>query len=154
MRRVLFLTVLLLIFLSGSIYAQPQDTRDRTNNTYLAIAQDWKMDTLVSKNQGKFDSRGPLMSFHGKDSAEGVVLDWSTVSRSPETRFLVERSWDGERYQVIGEVLDLVELHDENKFHFVDKYPRPGVNYYRLWLLDAENKEEISPSIWVSRKKL
>ncbi len=155
MMRVLIFSLLYIILPHISLLAQSQEDETAKVSIPLLASQVAQQERpqLSQKAPHTIETEAvnPLRGFQGHDTPEGVVLDWTTVTNKQETRILVERSWDGKRYQVIGEVLGLEEINAENRHRFTDKYPRPGVSYYRLWILDEESKEHFSLPISIER---
>jgi hypothetical protein len=60
--------------------------------------------------------------------AKNVVLNWSVTSPAGVTGFVVERSYDGEFFDVINEM----PCNNATKFSWKDMSVFPGVIYYRI----------------------
>src|SRR5690606_6034315 len=73
-----------------------------------------------------------LMSFEGKRSPEGIVLDWKTASEKNNDRFEIQRSPDGKTFERIGTVAGNGNSSNVISYAFTDKSPGNGINYYRL----------------------
>lgn len=72
-------------------------------------------------------------------------LDWRTASENNTLGFDIERSADGISFQPIGFVAGAGHSNSEQQYHFTDKTPLPGLNYYRLRQLDINDDWSFSP---------
>jgi len=81
---------------------------------------------------------------------KGVALTW-TVSSSDAQRFNVERSYDGENFDVIHSV----ESNGASRYKYNDEDVFPGLIYYRITTVDANGLEENSAvaTVTIVRKK-
>lgn len=85
-----------------------------------------------------------LLHFEAKRAGEEVRLHWATGSEKESDHFVVERSTDGVEYHGIGRVSAMgfsVLRHD---YHLIDPVPFPGLNYYRLRMVDTDDSFEYS----------
>ena len=77
--------------------------------------------------------------FRAHRQASGVALAWDNMA-SDVVQFKVERSYDGEYFDVICEA-----ACNGNAVHkFTDKDVFPGMVYYRITALKADGSEETS----------
>ncbi len=90
-----------------------------------------------------------LTSFSGKLSSNAVALNWQTASELNNEKFVIERSTDRRNYHAIGEVLGQGTTNLQQDYHFMDKYPAAGMNYYRLKQMDWDGQYEYSKVISV-----
>jgi hypothetical protein len=72
-------------------------------------------------------------------------LSWVTLSELNNEKFLIERSADSRSYRVIGEVAGAGTSLEQQDYHFTDRSPLPGLNYYRLKQVDYDGQYEYSP---------
>ncbi|MDQ3015409.1 MAG: T9SS type A sorting domain-containing protein [Bacteroidota bacterium] len=70
-------------------------------------------------------------------------LDWSMQSQQ-EPNFVVERSFDNQNFEAIGDVTNGEKANQFDVFQFVDRNARYGVNYYRLKQKDAKGNDSYS----------
>ncbi|MBD3636268.1 MAG: T9SS type A sorting domain-containing protein [Crocinitomicaceae bacterium] len=71
------------------------------------------------------------------------ILKWVVASEEDNDRFIIERSYDNENYEVIGEVQSIGDHFDEYEYEFVDdRNPAPNV-YYKLSVIDNNGKQEM-----------
>ncbi len=72
--------------------------------------------------------------------AEGVtaLLEWSTASELNNDIFFIERSQHGEAFKAIGEVTAIGNSTTSTAYHFVDRKPNTGLNYYRIKSVDID----------------
>lgn len=86
-----------------------------------------------------------LLGFDANAIEEGVQLDWSTASEMDNDRFEVERSADGQNFQMIGVVPGSGSSAHIQQYGFVDRTPESGMNHYRLRQVDNDGHGEHSP---------
>ena len=89
-----------------------------------------------------------LLSFSAKIQGEINKLDWETANEVNVSHFEIERSDDASFFRQIGK-LDSKNLAKEAKtnYDFLDYSPIIGSNYYRLKILDLDNKFSYSKII-------
>ena len=90
-----------------------------------------------------------LLTFKGHEKSGSVLLDWTTVNERNTDRFELERSADGIRFKVIGEVAASGSSIPQKEYAFEDSHPLIGDNYYRLKMIDKNETFEYSPQIAV-----
>lgn len=85
-----------------------------------------------------------LVRFAAVAEGETARLTWITTEEINSDRFEVERSTNGKNWNWIGTVASSGESTVAVDYFFVDKAPRPGVNLYRLKMVDraADDKHE------------
>lgn len=93
------------------------------SNQYVA-----KASVVSVHNAGSF-----RLHRQGKD----VALVWSTMGNGA-AQFQVERSYDGEYYDVIG----AVENSGASSYKFIDEAVPPGYLFYRICAVDANGMEQ------------
>ena len=81
-----------------------------------------------------------LLNFTGAVQNKSVLLKWELATQKNITSFVIERSADGNRFLPIN----IISTSGINGFIFnysiIDHQPLPGLNFYRLKLLDADGK--------------
>ncbi|PTM12196.1 MAG: hypothetical protein DA408_11430 [Bacteroidetes bacterium] len=85
-----------------------------------------------------------LLSFTGKSTAGAVLLTWETATELNNEKFIIERSADGRAFAAIGEERGVGTTQEKQSYHFADKTPERGLNYYRLQQLDYDGQFEYS----------
>ena len=91
------------------------------------------------------------------DPPNGIRLDWTTSVEENNAHFLVERSADGRKFDVIGQVKGAGNSFVEQRYSFADQRPLPGVNYYRLAQVDYDgtvNRHEMISALYDAKNKL
>lgn len=73
--------------------------------------------------------------------AKNVVLNWGLSSASGVTGFIIERSYDGDFYDVINQMSSTTEL----KYTWKDLGVFPGVIYYRIGCIMIDGRVTYSP---------
>ncbi|HRH71400.1 MAG TPA: hypothetical protein PLB89_18010, partial [Flavobacteriales bacterium] len=76
-----------------------------------------------------------------------VGLTWSTLSESNSDRFVIERSADNIAFERIGGLDAMGNSANVTDYRFTDRRPFPGVNFYRVSLLDLDGTEVRSPVV-------
>jgi hypothetical protein len=87
-----------------------------------------------------------LLSFSAREVENSVSLDWVTVMEEDFEKFVIERSSNGIHFDGIGEVAgagrNIYDIRTE--YNFNDRSPQVGFNYYRLKMVDIDQKFEYS----------
>ncbi len=93
-----------------------------------------------------------LSAFVAQQSAEAVVLTWSTITEVNNYGFYVERRKEGETAfgaVAIGFVSGHGTTLERKSYRFEDRDVPPGVWYYRLRQVDLDGREHLSDAIRV-----
>ena len=91
------------------------------------------------------------------DPPNGVRLDWTTTVEENNAHFLVERSADGRKFNVIGQVKGAGNSFVEQKYQFEDSRPLPGINYYRLAQVDYDgtvHRYEVASALYEQKSQI
>ncbi len=82
-----------------------------------------------------------LGSFTARPSgAKEVLLEWFTYSEINNNYFDIMSSLDGRDFKVIGSVSGAGNSTDLERYYFIDKEPKNGINYYQLKQVDHDGK--------------
>ncbi len=81
-----------------------------------------------------------LTNFSGKNTTQGVQLNWETASELNNHHFDVLRSTDKDNFQVITSVSGNLTTNSINKYAYLDNQPAAGTNYYQLNQVDLDGK--------------
>lgn len=117
--------------------------------TYVAAAGEVDMDTEPRTNGvvdcGADEFHAPLAT--GLQTFKAIVLNnksvqinWQTTSQNNISRYIIERSDNGDNWDFLATVQDKEQIH----YQTFDNYPLPGKSYYRLKMLDFSNNIEYS----------
>ncbi len=85
-----------------------------------------------------------LVSFEGKNTSEGNVLQWTTSSESNNDYFAVEESTNGKTFVETGRVKGIGNASVANHYSFTDVDFNKGITYYRLKQVDFDGKYAFS----------
>ena len=88
-----------------------------------------------------------LKSFNGYVDNGKHYLEWVTSAEINNERFELERSSDGIHYEVIGVVNGAGNSSEEKKYHYIDKLPFYGNNYYRLKQIDFDGQSSFEGGV-------
>lgn len=76
--------------------------------------------------------------FHGRPSAENVVLDWGTTAEMSTGYFTLAKSQDARNFETLAIVNAATEIgKTERHYSFTDRQPNTGLAYYRISHTDA-----------------
>lgn len=78
-----------------------------------------------------------LLSFTGALQTGAIQLKWQTTNETNTAYFGIERSSDGNSFSTIAKVLSTDNISISN-YSGIDSNPVPGVNYYRLKMVDMD----------------
>ncbi len=81
-----------------------------------------------------------LVELEGKLSNKIVYLDWKFAADTKVQNFVVERSPDGIRFTDLSSVDALGPFNLVKKYASEDDAPMPGINYYRLRVVESNGK--------------
>ena len=90
-----------------------------------------------------------LLSFNGKLQSENVKLNWSTAFEQNSKGFEIEKSLDGVNFKKIGYVAGAGNSNSTRSYNFLDPQRAVEFNYYRLKLVDIDNKFHYSDVVLV-----
>ena len=79
-----------------------------------------------------------LLDFSAQAEGSTVRLKWATASEYQSAYFEVERSRTGEGFGALGRVAANGNTSEVQYYEFTDDKPLPGLNYYRLRLVDVD----------------
>ena len=83
-------------------------------------------------------------------SEQYVKVAWETSTEVQSKNFIVERSIDGIKFNILGQVIASVNSTTKKSYSFTDQKPFLGKNYYRLKFYDAAGKEFIYKTLTVT----
>lgn len=79
-----------------------------------------------------------LSYFRAHTTLEGILLSWQTQVEENNDYMAIERSRDGVDFQEIGRVDGQGNSYLQQNYEYKDRYPKAGVNYYRLRQVDFD----------------
>ncbi|GEM_PF-4150300 len=91
-----------------------------------------------------------MLYFLGFQEAESVILNWATATEINNDHFEVQRSIDGQEWQVIGIVDGFGTTSTQQDYSFIDTDPEIGIAYYRLRQVDFDGVFEYSSIVQVN----
>ncbi len=83
-----------------------------------------------------------LLNFSAKLLNGEIELGWATAAEINNDYFTIERSNDGNKWEVIGYVQGAGNSNHVIHYDYTDQNPLEGVNYYRLKQTDFDGKYE------------
>jgi hypothetical protein len=88
-----------------------------------------------------------LVSFSGEVKRFGAELNWKTQNEVNTERFEIQRSNNGVEFTMIGIVRAAGNSSTGHTYTYVDGSMKPGLNYYRLKMIDKDGKFDYSDII-------
>ena len=88
-----------------------------------------------------------LIQFTGTVKDEVVVLEWSTASEQNTRGFNVQHSNNGTDWDIIGFVRANGNTFEQQNYRYAHQSLTPGVQYYRLHMVDFDATEEYSKTL-------
>lgn len=101
----------------------------------LETAPQAQITTFMAKALAYFEVTLPvtLLNYNATLQNTGAVkLQWQTASETDNKEFIISRSVDGQKFNVVGKVASSGNTTTGNHYVFYDKKPVHGMNYYRL----------------------
>lgn len=83
-----------------------------------------------------------LVKFTADKLSEKVKISWTTATEINNDKFIVERSADGENFDVVAEVRGAGNSKEINTYEALDIAPLKGTSYYRLTQYDFDGRSE------------
>jgi|GEM_PF-3529707 len=81
-----------------------------------------------------------LKSFVAEKQSTSVLLKFVTASEPGLKNFIIERSADGVNFSAIGSVASKGDANTGSIYSFNDPSPKPGINFYRLKMIDKDGR--------------
>ena len=94
-----------------------------------------------------------LITFNAVKDRSNVKLTWSTSEEVNAKEFAIERSADGRRFETIGTVSAAGNSTVTVNYSFTDNRPASGNNFYRLRIIDRDQKVELSRIVRIDFNK-
>ncbi|GEM_PF-2241072 len=90
-----------------------------------------------------------MLYFQGIEDRGVVQLDWATATEINNDYFEIQRSQDGNDWEIIGVVIGSGTTIEEQTYDFTDFKPYVGDSYYRLRQVDFDGQYEYTEIILV-----
>lgn len=97
-----------------------------------------------------------LTDFRGSVTGSTNTLYWNTQQEQNSSKFVIERSADGVNFIVIGEEITRAPNGNSTtplSYSFIDASPLGGKSYYRLRMVDRNDRQAMSPIVTLLRGK-
>lgn len=91
-----------------------------------------------------------LVSFTAEQHELGVVLHWATASEVNNDFFEIDRSADGEVFDLIGRVYGRGTSNERQDYTYLDEHRLSGSYYYRLSQTDFDGTREVFRPVYVT----
>jgi len=113
----------------------------------------WEVTVPVNGFSGFYITSAPasvlpitLEYFKGVQFNNKHVLNWKVNCTSSQAIFEIQRSGDGQHYNTIGNIT-ANQLRCSQPFDYTDDAPLSGMNYYRIKVIDPDDKSYFTNTI-------
>ncbi len=86
-----------------------------------------------------------LVSFTVAKQNKANKLTWKTSQEVNSLKYVVQQSKDGRNFVDLGDVVAAGTSSTERTYSFAHNLPSKGYNYYRIKMIDKDNKSKLSP---------
>lgn len=114
----------------------------RVENAVVTSADMWEAWTL-STTQILLPVE--LIAFQTKCYGDYAEISWATASELNNDYFQIERSINGQNWELIATVKGQGTTNNENHYSIKDQNPRGAIAYYRLRQVDFDGAQELFP---------
>ena len=81
-----------------------------------------------------------LLEFLISNTDKSVGLKWKSQQENNNERYFIERSSDAKTWHVVAEVKAVPYSTVPQNYYYTDESPSPGINYYRLRIVNHDGK--------------
>ena len=134
---------------AGGISASDEyNSQGEDSPTYASFGSDHTYSATFSTGFSGFGvSNAPssalpitLLDFTGTKVNTTAMLNWSTEQEINNDYFTLERSTDGQTFEVLSEISGAGTTNEIQRYQYLDKHPKVGANYYRLKQTDFDGR--------------
>ncbi len=119
------------------------------SNTGQAFTLSWQLGSGASLDCTVLPVE--LVSLSAAPAGDNVLVRWSTASEQDAQRYDVHRSRDGVDFDPIGQVEAAGTSTVTTDYHFIDRNPLIGMNFYRLDQVDNDGTHTLSNIVALER---
>jgi hypothetical protein len=122
---------------------------DNFSQTTTPFLFDWSLSGVILDCMIQL----PVTYLQWSGQARGAVneLEWVTATEVMNEMFVIERSSDNLHFEAIGSVAGQGTSPNGHAYHWNDRHPYPGLNYYRLKQIDWNGNAHYSELIVIDR---
>ncbi len=99
-------------------------------------------DIIVNGTTGDAPQPISLVKFEAEKLAEKVKISWTTATEINNDKFIVERSSNGNDFELVSEIKGAGNSKELNTYELIDENPLKGTSYYRLTQIDFDGRLE------------
>ncbi|WP_276501191.1 T9SS type A sorting domain-containing protein [Terrimonas pollutisoli] len=147
---------------NGTAWTQIGNSKDSIDGINGFVVSDSAGVTLTQKEKyftlGNITTANdplPVMFDHviayGKNN--GVIIEWSNLTERDIATYFVERSGNGSDYSIVSQILPKSNRDDKASYQYFDNNPLPGLNFYRIKVIEKSMKIIFSKVLRVERDK-
>lgn len=91
-----------------------------------------------------------LLSLNGKESNGQAYINWQTSAEINSSKFIIEHSVNGTDFLTVGNLAAAGNGNSIMNYSFIHVNPSKGINYYRLKIIDIDEKFSYSKVIVIT----
>jgi hypothetical protein len=109
-------------------------------------------ESITAKAQQAIAIPVRLLAFTGKTDGTNNTLQWQTTSEANVREFIIERSADGQTFELFAWVTPKGAFNGTAFYRYNDTTATGNETFYRLRMVDADGKEQVSRVISITKK--
>ncbi|MEO5563011.1 MAG: T9SS type A sorting domain-containing protein [Chitinophagaceae bacterium] len=137
-------------FYSGALNSFSMTIR---NNAPGGGGNDWAIDDIIV-SECFIVLPVKMELFTANKKGNDIELQWETSDQKNLSYFTIEKSTDGVNFNGIGNVPGKINNNAKNDYQFTDNNKSTGKIYYRLMIVDEDNKATYSKTLVASGKNI
>ncbi len=92
-----------------------------------------------------------LIAFNAAIEQDEILLTWQTASEINHKEFMIEHSFDGRNFDILGSLPGSANPSEIQEYHFLYSTASTGTNYYRLLSVDLDGTLSYSAVISIHK---
>ena len=109
-------------------------------------------DSVATKASHAIAIPAKLLAFTGKADGTDNILQWQTTSEVKVREFIIERSAHGQSFELFAWVTPKGAFNGAALYRYTDSTATSTETFYRLRMVDADGKEQVSRIISINKK--
>lgn len=133
------------LYVNDNTFSTPIVTTVTTNRTNKATMESTN-DPFAQWVETSLSTPLPVKwkSISAQNNENGVLISWGTYSEKNNAYFEVEKSLNGLKWEVIGNVAGSGTTSNETNYSFLDENTESGLTYYRIKQVDYDGQFDYS----------
>lgn len=127
----------------SNIWATSLETNSVTNELYVSYGEINAQGIYAKSFDASTLLPVTLVAFTVSKQTNTSLVEWSTITETNNTAFIVEYSTDGNNFKPVATITGKGNSSIENKYSYKHLQPSKGINYYRLTQVDKDGKATV-----------